>query len=84
MVKDILVDWEGVTAQKVSIIPYGQTTERFDAVTTEKVEAARLELGMTGSYRWFACRGCLNRKGHSIFRCVCGIENEGLAAKIYL
>jgi hypothetical protein len=45
-VRDFLVEKEGVPDSKVTIIPYGQSNERFDAVTRENVEAVRNEFGM--------------------------------------
>ena len=46
MVRDILVEDEKVPSEKVTIIPYAQTTERFDPVTPTAVSAKRTELRM--------------------------------------
>ena len=46
MVRECLVEWESAQDEKVSIIPYGQTSERFDGVTLEWMRKKREELGM--------------------------------------
>jgi glycosyltransferase involved in cell wall biosynthesis len=85
MVWEYLVEREGVPAQKVSIIPYGQTTERFDAVTPEKVAAVRDELGMDGTLSMVCVSRLFHRKGHKyLFEAYAALKKQGRAAKIYL
>lgn len=83
-VRDFLLK-EGVRPEKISVIPYGQTTERFDAVTDEAVAAVRQELGM-GSELSLVCNSRLfHRKGHIyLFEALSGLVSDGLDAKLYL
>jgi glycosyltransferase involved in cell wall biosynthesis len=85
MVRNFLVDKEGVSENKVSIIPYGQTTERFDAVTSEKVEATRRSLGMDRNVALVCVSRLFHRKGHIyLFEALSGLVSEGLDATLYL
>lgn len=85
MVRDFLVEKENVPDTKVSIIPYGQTTERFDAVTPEKVEAVKAELGMTKNLALVNVSRLFHRKGHHyLFEAFAKLVKEGLDATLYL
>jgi glycosyltransferase involved in cell wall biosynthesis len=85
MVRDFLVEKESVPDEKVSIIPYGQTTERFDAVTAEKVEAVKTELGMTKNLALVNVSRLFHRKGHRyLFEAFGELRKEGLDATLYL
>lgn len=85
MVRDILVNQEGVAKEKVSLIPYGQTTERFDAVTPEKVEKVRTELGMKRNLALICVSRLFHRKGHEyLFEAFAALTREGLDATLYL
>ncbi len=85
MVRDCVVEWEGTPAEKVSVIPYGQTTERFDAVTSEIVGKTRAELGMNEQLSLVCISRLFNRKGHIyLFEAVAPLVKEGLKVKIYL
>jgi glycosyltransferase involved in cell wall biosynthesis len=85
MVGAFLIEKEGVTNEKVSIIPYGQTTERFDAVTREKVEAVKAELGIGGSLALVNVSRLFHRKGHQyLFEAFSGLVRDGLNAVLYL
>ena len=85
MVRDFLVDIEGVPDSKVTIIPYGQTTERFDAVTREKVEAVRNELGMVRNLALVFVSRLFHRKGHVyLFEALAKLVKKGLDATLYL
>jgi glycosyltransferase involved in cell wall biosynthesis len=64
MVRDVLVETEGVAEEKVSVIPYGQTMERFDAVTPDKVRGVRDELNMTSDFSLVCVSRLYHRKGH--------------------
>lgn len=83
-VRDYLLK-EGVTPEKVSVIPYGQTTERFDAVTDEAVAAVRHEFGM-GENLSLVCNSRLfHRKGHIfLFEALSALVSDGLDATLYL
>ena len=84
-VYDILTRREQVPADKVSLIPYGQTLERFDAVAPEMIERARKELRM-GARLALACVGRLNQeKGHRyLLEAFALLRDEGLDANLYL
>ncbi len=85
MVRDILVDAEGVPSKKVSIIPYGQTTERYDAVTPEKVAAVRKELAMDGRLCLVFVSRLFHRKGHKfLFEALARMIRDGVNAHLYL
>jgi glycosyltransferase involved in cell wall biosynthesis len=85
MVCEYLVEREGVAASKVSVIPYGQTTERFDAVTPEKIAAVRSELGMDGRIAVANVSRLYHRKGHVyLFQAFADLVRGGLDAHLYL
>lgn len=85
MVREYLVEREGVPDGKVSVIPYGQTTERFDAVTPEKIAAVRSELGMEGSLALVCVSRLYHRKGHRyLFEALAELKRAGLEARVYL
>lgn len=84
-VRRILVFNEGVDSRKVSIIPYGQTTERFDAVKPEKIAAVRAELGMGEELSLVCVSRLFNRKGHVyLFEALSSMFGDGLKARLYL
>jgi glycosyltransferase involved in cell wall biosynthesis len=85
MVRDCIVDWEGTPAGKVSIIPYGQTVDRFDAVTNDVVENKRAELGFDQQLSLVCVSRLFNRKGHQyLFEAIAPLLKNGLNAKIFL
>lgn len=85
MVRDILVERENVPEAKVSVIPYGQTTERFDAVTPEKIEAVRAELNINRSLALVCTSRLFHRKGHIyLFEAFAALVKNGLDATLYL
>ena len=83
-VRDFLLK-EGVPAEKVSVIPYGQTTERFDAVTDDAVAAVRRELGMGDGLKLVCNSRLFHRKGHIfLFEALVEIFAERPNAMLYL
>lgn len=85
MVRDILVNKEGVSPAKVSLIPYGQTSERFDAVTAEAVARVKTELGMADGLALVCTSRLYERKGHVyLFEALAPLIREGLKAQLYL
>lgn len=85
MVRECIVDWEKVPPEKVSLIPYGQTRERFDAITPEVIENKRAELGMNEQLSLVCVSRLFNRKGHIyLFEAIAPLIKEGLAVKLYL
>lgn len=84
-VRDFLVERENVPREKVSIIPYGQTTERFDAVTADKIEAVKAELGIGRDLALVNVSRLFQRKGHRyLFEAFSELGKEGLDATLYL
>lgn len=85
MVRQCVVDWEGTPDEKVSIIPYGQTSERFAAVTPEIIEQKRNELGMDKQLSLVCISRLFHRKGHQyLFEAFAPLIKNGLSAKLYL
>lgn len=85
MVRDILIEKENVPASKVSLIPYGQTTERFDSVTKEKIDAVRSELNMDRNLALTFVSRLFHRKGHEyLFKAFSDLVKNGLDATLYL
>jgi glycosyltransferase involved in cell wall biosynthesis len=84
-VYDILVRREHVPEERVSLVPYGQTMERFDAVSPDMIEKARKELRM-GARLALACIGRLQQdKGHRyLLEAFALLRDEGLDANLYL
>ncbi|MBS1792999.1 MAG: glycosyltransferase family 4 protein [Acidobacteria bacterium] len=85
MVRECLVDWEGVPPEKVSLIPYGQTSERFERITPEVVAAKRAELGFDRQLSLVCVSRLFNRKGHRyLFEALAPLYRDGLRARLYL
>ena len=85
MVRECVVDWEKTPDEKVSVIPYGQMSERFDAITPEVVEKKRAELGFGKQLSLVCVSRLFNRKGHIyLFEAFAPLVKNGLNAKLYL
>ena len=85
MVRGILIEKENVPAEKISLIPYGQTTERFDAVTPEKIAAVQSELDMKRNLALVFVARLFHRKGHIyLFEAFTELVKNGLDATLYL
>ena len=85
MVRDFLVEREGVPAEKVSLIPYGQTTERYDAVTPQRVAEVRNELGMDQATSFVFVSRLFHRKGHRfLFEALAELAQQDVRANLYL
>ncbi len=85
MVYECVVDWEGVAPEKVSIIPYGQKSERFDEITPAALETKRSELGFDNQLSLVCVSRLFNRKGHEyLFEAFGEILKEGVDAKLFL
>jgi glycosyltransferase involved in cell wall biosynthesis len=84
-VRDILVEKENVSAEKVSLIPYGQTFERFSKITPEIVSRKREELGMNGQLSMVCVSRLYYTKGHTyLFEAIAPLIKNGLKMKLYL
>jgi glycosyltransferase involved in cell wall biosynthesis len=85
MVRECIVDWEGTPSDKVSIIPYGQTVERFESITTEVIKEKRAELGFENQLSLVCVSRLFNRKGHQyLFEAFAPLIKNGLKAKLFL
>jgi glycosyltransferase involved in cell wall biosynthesis len=85
MVYDIIVDKEKVPASKVSLIPYGQTTERFTTVTAALIQQTREELAMQNSISLVCVSRLFNRKGHQyLFDAFAALIKQGTNVTLYL
>lgn len=85
MVRDILVEREKVSSEKVVTIPYGQTWERFSAVTPEIVAKKRAELEMNDSIALVCISRLFHRKGHIyLFEALAPLLQKGFKLKLYL
>jgi glycosyltransferase involved in cell wall biosynthesis len=85
MVRECIVDWEGTPSDKVSIIPYGQTVERFEAITPEIIKEKRAELGFENQLSLVCVSRLFNRKGHQyLFEAFAPLIKNGLKAKLFL
>ena len=85
MVYDILVNKERVPASRVSLIPYGQTTERFDAITDEMIRTTRATLKMDGKLSLVCVARLFNRKGHIfLFRAMAALIKDYPQLELYL
>lgn len=84
-VQEIVVDWEGAAMQKVSVIPYGQNTERFETMTPELIANKRAELGMDKQLSLVCVSRLYHRKGHSyLFEALAPMFKNGLNARLFL
>lgn len=85
MVRECVVDREGTPAEKVSIIPYGQMSARFDAVTSDIIKQKRAELGMDKQLSLLCVSRLFHRKGHRyLLEAFAALIKNGLSAKLYL
>lgn len=85
MVRDILLQWEKVPSRKVSLVPYGQTSERFACVTSDQVAEIRDHFGMT-THQALVCVARLSEeKGHTyLFEAMQSLRQDGVNCKLYL
>lgn len=84
-VRDILIDKENVPAGKVSLIPYGQSFERFLEVTPEIAAQKRAELRMNEQFSMLCISRLFRTKGHTyLLEAVAPLFKDGLKAKLYL
>jgi glycosyltransferase involved in cell wall biosynthesis len=85
MVRDILIEKEGVSPDRVSLIPYGQTAERFDSVTPEALARVKTELDMSDCLALVCNSRLYERKGHIyLFEALAPMVRAGLKTRLYL
>ena len=84
-VREYVVEREGVPAEKVSLIPNPQTTERYDRITDDIIARKRLELGMAGQLSMVCVSRLYHRKGQDfLLEAFAPLVRDGLRAKLYL
>jgi glycosyltransferase involved in cell wall biosynthesis len=84
-VGEILTLREGVSPAKVSVLPYGQTSERFASISGAMVEEVRDELGMRQCRSLVFVARLHDRKGHrDLFAALDNLLRKGLQLKLYL
>ena len=84
IVRDILIHREGVSP-KVSLIPYGQTSKRFDSITPEAVARVKGELEMADTLALVCTSRLYERKGHVyLFEALAPLVRDGLKTTLYL
>lgn len=85
MVFDILVKREGVPGKKVSLIPYPQTTARFDALSTKEIGRVKSELQMQEQLSFVCISRLYREKGHIyLFEAFARLLQEGASGVLYL
>ncbi len=85
MVRDCILEWEGTPSHKVSLLPYPQTTNRFDIISSAVTAEKRAELGMNEQISLVCVSRLFHRKGHRyLFEALSVLVNEGLNVKLYL
>ncbi len=85
LVKEILIGKEQVPQAKVSLVPYGQTVERFDAVSPARIEELRRELNVGDALSLVFVARLFGRKGHSeLFTALAALLKKGLNLQLYL
>ncbi len=85
MVREILVERENVSPEKVVLIPYGQTWERFSSITPKIIVEKRAELAMNDFVSLVCVSRLFHRKGHRyLFEALAPILRNGFKLKLYL
>lgn len=83
-VREILVRREHVPESKISVIPYGQTLERFAAIKPERVASVRAELQMNARLALVCVARLHWEKGHRfLLEAFALLRDEGLDADLY-
>jgi glycosyltransferase involved in cell wall biosynthesis len=83
--RDILIEKENVSPEKVSLIPNGQTTERFEKISAEAVNDKRRELKMDGRLTIVFTARLYPKKGHIyLFQALSPMIKNGFQARLYL
>jgi glycosyltransferase involved in cell wall biosynthesis len=85
MVRSILTDREGVDPEKVSLIPYGQTLDRYVSVTPEATAKLRAQLGLVGTFMIVNVSRLFPGKGHKfLFDAFARFRRDEPRAKLVL
>lgn len=85
MVRDCVVNWEGTASEKVILLPYPQTSDRFDAITRSVIDQKREELGMNEQVSLVCVSRLFHRKGHRfLFEAFSALLGEGFKIRLFL
>ena len=83
--RDVLIEREKVPAEKVSLIPNGQTATRFEKITPEAVKRKRAEFSMDGKLAIVYTARLFQSKGHIyLFEALAPLIKNGLRTTLYL
>jgi glycosyltransferase involved in cell wall biosynthesis len=84
-VREVLLTREMVSPERVSLIPYGQSRERFDAVSAAGVAQVRAELGMDRQTSLVCVSRLHPEKGHRyLLDAVTELLSQGLEVSLFL
>jgi glycosyltransferase involved in cell wall biosynthesis len=82
---EVLTERENVPPSKISIIPYGQTTQRFDSVTPDDVSTTSQSLEMDKTLSLVCVSRLHHEKGHRyLFEAFANLVRGGLDSHLYL
>lgn len=85
MVFDTLTQREGVAPTKITVIPYGQTFERFASITRDQVAQTRADLGMESRFALVCVCRLHAEKGHRyLLEAFASFARERRDARLYL
>jgi L-malate glycosyltransferase len=85
MVRKVLVEHEGVSPGRITVIPYGQKAERFDSVSRELIAKTRAELGMGPGLSLVCVSRLSPEKGHRfLLEALDGLRKHGVDATLFL
>jgi len=85
MVEEFLRAREGVSAAKISLIPYGQDFRRFESVSPSRVEEIASELNMRRKLAIVCVCRMFREKGHRyLFEALSKLKSEGRAFHLFL
>ena len=85
MVEEVLRVREGVPAQKISLIPYGQDFQRFQRVAPEDIEKVATELGTRRKLALVCVCRMFREKGHRyLFTALSKLKAQGRDFHLFL
>jgi glycosyltransferase involved in cell wall biosynthesis len=85
MVREVMVDRQGVSTAKISVIPYGQSLERFSQIPEQEIEKVRTELGADKQLSIVYPSRLDHLKGHKyLFEALASLAKTGLKFKLFL
>lgn len=84
-VRDIMVERQGVKREKISVISYGQSAERYSQISPQSIEHIKKEFGMDKQLSIVYPSRLDHLKGHKyLFEALSPFVSNGLDFKLYL